>query len=103
MMKKKLLGILFGTSLVLAACGGNDGGGETSTEADPEKIVSQKCMSCHGENLDGGAGPKISDVGSRLSKDEILNVLEKGKGSMPPGIIEGEQAEAVAEWLANKK
>ncbi|MGE6754502.1 cytochrome c551 [Rossellomorea sp. NPDC071047] len=104
-MKKKLLGIVFGASLVLAACGG---GGEESTETssggvDPEKIVNNKCTSCHGGNLEGGMGPALNKIGADLNKDQILEVIQNGKGQMPAGLIEGEEAEAVAEWLANKK
>ncbi|WP_210367223.1 cytochrome c551 [Bacillus sp. REN3] len=103
-MKKKLLALLMGTSLVLAACGGGgDEGGKDTAGADPEKLFNQKCSSCHGGNLEGGAGPKLSDVGSRLSQEDIEKVIAEGKGSMPPKLLEGDDAKAVAEWLAEKK
>jgi cytochrome c551 len=105
-MKKKLLGILLGTSLVLAACGGDDGGDSKETSSggvDAEKIVNNKCTSCHGGNLEGGMGPALNDVGSRLDKDQILEIIQNGKGQMPADLVKGEEAEAVAEWLANKK
>ncbi|WP_079506709.1 cytochrome c551 [Mesobacillus jeotgali] len=105
-MKKKLLALLMGTSLALAACGGGGGGDEAGGDkagADPEKLFNQKCSSCHGGNLEGGVGPKLSDVGSRLSQDEIESVIANGQGSMPPKLLEGDDASAVAEWLANKK
>ncbi|MBT2693663.1 cytochrome c551 [Bacillus sp. ISL-55] len=103
-MKKKLLALLMGTSLALAACGGGgDEAGGDKAGADPEKLFNQKCSSCHGGNLEGGVGPKLSDVGSRLSQEEIESVIANGQGSMPPKLLEGEDASAVAEWLANKK
>ncbi|WP_226643280.1 cytochrome c551 [Mesobacillus subterraneus] len=103
-MKKKLLALLMGTSLALAACGGGgDEAGGDKAGADPEKLFNQKCSSCHGGNLEGGVGPKLSDVGSRLSQDEIESVIANGQGSMPPKLLEGDDASAVAEWLANKK
>ncbi|WHX40207.1 cytochrome c [Mesobacillus sp. AQ2] len=103
-MKKKLLALLMGTSLALAACGGGgDEAGGDKAGADPEKLFNQKCSSCHGGNLEGGVGPKLSDVGSRLSQDEIESTIANGKGSMPPKLLEGDDASAVAEWLANKK
>ena len=61
-------------------------------------------LSCHGQNLEGqGNFPALNDVGSRLSQDEILDVIENGRGAMPGGIISGDDAQAVAEWLAAKK
>ena len=103
-MKKKLLALLMGTSLALAACGGGgDEAGGDKAGADPEKLFNQKCSSCHGGNLEGGVGPKLSDVGSRLSQEEIESVIANGQGAMPPKLLEGDDASAVAEWLANKK
>lgn len=114
-MNKKLLAVIFVAGLMLTACGGagkeakpadtTTGTGTTDTASvDPEKIVNAKCTSCHGGNLQGqGSFPALADVGSRLSKDEILNVIENGRGAMPPGIISGEDADAVATWLSEKK
>lgn len=115
-MKKKLLTLLLGTSLVmgLAACGGgsntskndNKGNGtETAAAGDAQKIYNQHCSSCHGNNLEGKVGPKISDVGSRYSKEQILDILKNGKGNgaMPKGLISGDDADKVATWLAAKK
>ncbi|WP_211654638.1 cytochrome c551 [Planococcus alpniumensis] len=115
-MKKQLMTVLFGSVLVLGACGGGeetspeepaDTGGDTETETttvDAEAVIQQNCISCHGENLEGqGNFPALNDVGSRLSQEEILSVIQNGQGAMPPNIIEGEEAEAVAEYLANQK
>jgi len=112
-MKKQMMAILFGATLILGACGGEDttepeqapdeSGGET-TAIDAEQVVQQNCISCHGENLEGaGNFPSLNDVGSRLSQDEIRTVIENGRGAMPAGIIEGDEADAVAEYLANMK
>ncbi|KAB2336805.1 cytochrome c [Cytobacillus depressus] len=114
-MKKKLLAFLMGTSLVLAACGGgtakdknepatNKGGGETTAGAgDAQKMYDQKCSSCHGANLEGTVGPALNKIGSQLSKEDIENVIANGKGAMPKGLLQGDEASAVAEWLAAKK
>ncbi|WP_318615771.1 cytochrome c551 [Sporosarcina sp. YIM B06819] len=108
-MKRKLLAAIFGAVLVLGACGGNkaektpDTGGETAT-ADAEAIVNKSCIACHGSNLEGqGNAPALNDVGARMSEAEIHAVIEKGQGGMPGGIIKGEEATAVAKWLAEKK
>ncbi|MGD6967669.1 c-type cytochrome [Rossellomorea vietnamensis] len=118
-MKKTLMAFLLGSTLVLGACGNNDDtASEEASDAnnpqeaadsalgndiDPEKIVNQKCSSCHGGDLSGGMGPALKNIGSELSADEILSVIQNGKGAMPKNIIEGDEAEAVADWLANKK
>ncbi|MED1468638.1 MULTISPECIES: cytochrome c551 [Bacillus] len=120
-MKKKLLTLLLGTSLVmgLAACGGGSdtskdkdtttkttdtSGGGNDVAAAAEKITAQKCSSCHGENLKGAVGPNLTKIGSKYSKDQILDILKNGKsGGMPAGLISGDDADKVATWLASKK
>ncbi|MDQ0269075.1 cytochrome c551 [Cytobacillus purgationiresistens] len=114
-MKKKLLALLFGSVLVLAACGGGnndatedngtDNGGETTTAdaGDAEKLYEQSCISCHGGDLSGGAGPNLQEVGAKYSKDEILDIIENGKGAMPGNLLSGDEAAEVADWLAAKK
>ena len=120
-----------GSALVLSACGGGgeeepagepeengqeqpaenggepaeqpaeNGGGETAAQA--EQLYQQSCVSCHGQNLEGGVGPDLTTVGSRLSKDEIENIIVNGQATMPAGLLQGEEAAVVAEWLAAKK
>ncbi|MEW5322791.1 cytochrome c [Geobacillus thermoleovorans] len=111
-MKWKLAAMFLGVSLALAACGGggdnaggknggSNGGGDTAAAA--EQIFKQNCASCHGQDLSGGVGPNLQKVGSKYSKDEIKNIIANGRGAMPAGIIKGEDADKVAEWLASKK
>lgn len=110
--KKSLMALLIGSSVALAACGGGDDeagkdtnkdeGTETAS-AEGEQVYKQNCLSCHGENLEGQVGPALDKVGSKYSKDEILGIIKNGKGQMPPNVVEGADAEAVAEWLATKK
>lgn len=111
-MKKKLLALLMGTSLVLAACGGNEeaqepkeNGSETTTAdaGDTAKLFNNKCSSCHGQNLEGGVGPALDKIGAKLSPADIEKVIAEGKGAMPPGLLEGTEATQVATWLAEKK
>ncbi|MBB5326220.1 cytochrome c551 [Anoxybacillus tepidamans] len=107
-MKVKVVSLLLGTSLVLAACGGGNGasnnkdsGGSTASAA--EQVYQQSCASCHGQNLEGKIGPNLQKVGSKYSKDEIKQIIEKGRGGMPAGVIQGDDVDKVAEWLASKK
>lgn len=78
---------------------------DTASAGEAEKLFSQNCSSCHGGNLEGGVGPNLTKVGSKYSKDEILNIIEKGKGGgrMPAGLLKGADADAVATWLSGKK
>jgi cytochrome c551 len=105
-MKKSLLALIFGAGLVLAACGGgSDESTGDATKPEGEKITMQKCATCHGGNLQGmGNTPALNDVGSRLSEAEILDIIENGTSKgMPGGIVKGDEAKKVAEWLAQQK
>jgi cytochrome c551 len=102
-VQKKFLALLLGTGLVLAACGGGGDDQATSGTVDAEKITAQKCSTCHGGGLNGASAPKISDAGSRYTKEELEDIILNGKGGMPGGIIKGGEASAVAEWLSTKK
>jgi cytochrome c551 len=112
-MKKKLGVLLFGTSLVLAACGGGDSAekapeqeassGETASAESGEKLFLQSCAACHGQDLKGGAGPSLEQVGGKYSKEDIENIIVNGQGAMPKGVLKGEDASKVAEWLAAKQ
>lgn len=113
-MKKKLLALFMGSALVLGACGGGgntakDGGGTGGTAAPAtenaaaEGVYKQSCASCHGQNLEGGVGPNLTDVGSRLDAAAIEGIITNGQNAMPAGLIQGDDAKAVSEWLAEKK
>lgn len=113
-MNKKLLALFLGTSLVLAACGGDkadekpadkgDTGTTTTADAGEEaKLYENKCSGCHGGNLEGGVGPALDKVGSSLSKEEIEKIINEGKGAMPKGVIPAESSTKMATWLAEKK
>ncbi|AZU64899.1 hypothetical protein CHR53_08515 [Neobacillus mesonae] len=74
------------------------------TSADGEKVYQGTCAACHGGDLKGGVGPNLTKIGSELSKDDILNIIHKGKGQMPAQTqLSDADADAVATWLAAKK
>ncbi|MBA9026761.1 MULTISPECIES: cytochrome c551 [Bacillaceae] len=110
-MNKKLITLLLGTTLALAACGSNDNankptneGGTTTTSAgEADQIYKNKCSSCHGANLEGAFGPELKAIGSTLSKEDIETIIKEGKGGMPAKLIKEDQAAIVAEWLSEKK
>jgi cytochrome c550 len=76
-----------------------EGGTAEGGEFDPEGHYEQACISCHGGNYEGGAGPALTGVGDRYSKEEIKEILQNGKGAMPPGLVPAENQDAMAEWL----
>jgi len=109
-MKKAMLTLVFGSAIFLAACGGGGdknnatGNNDTAAEPDGKAIAMKSCVTCHGGELQGmGSAPALNNVGSRLSEEEILNVINNGRGAMPGGLIKGADAEAVAKWLATQK
>lgn len=120
-MKKWLMAVLLGTVLVLGACGGGgddaaddtsvNEGTDTEESADDatvdssaaEELYQQSCASCHANDLSGGVGPELTSIGSSMSAEEIEQVILDGVGSMPPGLLQGDDAKLVAEWLAEKK
>lgn len=76
----------------------------TSYDADAaESSYQQSCASCHGGDLEGISGPELTKIGASLSEDEILDAILNGRTGMPPGMLQGDEAENVAAWLADKK
>ncbi|MED1952384.1 cytochrome c [Brevibacillus nitrificans] len=104
----------------LSACGGgntaqppaNQPSTETPSTTAPsgsydaataEALFKNTCAGCHGQTLEGAVGPNLQKVGGQLNKDQILEILNNGKGAMPPGLVKGADAETLAAWLADKK
>lgn len=103
-MKKSMLALIFGSALVLAACGGGNKDESASTQSEGEKLVKTSCATCHGGNLQGvGNTPALDKIGAKYTEEQILNIILNGKGNMPPGMLKGEQAELAAAWLAEQK
>lgn len=104
-MKKLLTGILLLAVVIGVSACGNKQEETTAPEINAEFIVKAKCAMCHGQNLEGiGTAPKLADVGARLSKDDIANIIKNGGATMPPNLItDQKEIDAVAEYLAAKK
>lgn len=107
LVKKAMLTLVFGSAIFLAACGGGDetDSADQATTPDGEAIAMKSCVNCHGGELQGmGKTPALNNVGSRLSEAELLDIINNGTGNgMPPGLIKGDDAKAVAAWLATQK
>ncbi|MBM7097088.1 cytochrome c [Bacillus sp. H-16] len=83
---------------------GENGEAEEQEFDDPielgEHVYEQNCLSCHGGDLEGGSGPALND--GSYDQEAILTAIEEGPGSMPGGLVSGEEAEAVAEYILNE-
>ncbi len=71
-----------------------------------ESIFLVQCAPCHGTTGDGLSG-KAQDFGTRMTKAQILHVINNGQnqlgyqmGAMPPGMASGKDAEDIAAWIA---
>lgn len=83
---------------------GEDKGTE-KTEAvstKPEDIYKNTCIGCHGDSYQGGVGPALKGTG--LSKDDVKEIITKGRGNMPAQTsLKPEQVEAMAEFISKLK
>lgn len=71
-----------------------------------ESIFLVQCQQCHGATGDGLSG-RAHDFTARMSKDQILHVINNGQqqlnypmGAMPAGMASGADAEAIAAYIA---
>lgn len=70
-----------------------------------KELFTQNCKSCHtlaAVNAVGVTGPSLDDLGA-MSKERVLSAIKvggTGQGRMPAGLLEGDDAEAVAEYVA---
>lgn len=108
-MKKRLLILLIGASLVLAACGDDQASeagslGEANlTIEEVKSVYSQNCASCHGQILANGIPGDLDKIGAELSKEEIETTIRKGRGMMKGGLVEGNEAASLVDWLSTLK
>ena len=73
--------------------------------AEGRDLFRQTCSSCHSlaaNNARGVTGPNLDQIG-QVTKERIVKAIEvggTGQGRMPPRLLQGEDAEAVGEYLA---
>lgn len=70
-----------------------------------EEVVKATCISCHGDQLQGGMGPSLQQAGSEHDAEAIYSIVTKGRGQMPSfkEQLAPEEIANVAMWLAEKK
>ncbi|WP_419955568.1 c-type cytochrome [Neobacillus niacini] len=99
-MMKQLWIVLALLLLLLAGCSSNTADAKRPT--DGEGLYKFGCLSCHGENLEGLAGPPITNMKAKYSEEEMLKLLNDGAGMMPGGLLTEEEAQTVTMWLLEK-
>jgi cytochrome c553 len=78
----------------------------TATEETGKQLFIQNCKSCHtlaAVQAHGVTGPNLDEL-APLDKQRVLNAIKRGgtgTGRMPPGLLEGEDADAVATYVAD--
>ncbi len=80
-----------------------DGDAPTTVELDPEarSLFAETCGSCHtlsDAETSGAVGPLLDET--ELDSTGVAEVIENGRGAMPAGLLQGADAEAVAEYVA---
>ena len=80
-----------------------DGGDKAPVlDAAARELFSSKCGSCHtlaDAKTNGSFGPNLDDLAP--DQDTVRNQIENGGGGMPPKLLEGDDADKVAEYVAN--
>lgn len=68
-----------------------------------EQIYALNCAVCHGSNRTGvqhGANPSLVNIGERLDRDELYEVITAGRGVMPGfSYLNDEELDAIIEFL----
>ena len=108
-MKKLLTFLVIG--LMVYACGsGEDQKPKPTAQAAPKKIDGEKiyknyCVTCHGLYGDMGASGAHDLTTSKLSVEERVAVITKGRNTMTPfeGLLSEEKIKAVAEYSLKLK
>ena len=73
---------------------------ELSPEAEAGLVVfNQACTACHAEGGigDGPIGPNLE--GNGLTNEEIQNVINNGQGTMPGGLVTGQEFDDVVAYV----
>ncbi|MEC0239839.1 cytochrome c [Paenibacillus dokdonensis] len=113
-MRLPLFAVSIITVFILAACGSHSNQQNQTntavieTESDltaVDMLYKKNCLSCHAADLSGKVGPNLKEIGSKLSKEEIIERITLGRSGMPSfkNRLSEQDIEALGSWLADKK
>jgi mono/diheme cytochrome c family protein len=104
-----LLGILIPALVIAAGRSSDKAPGGVKLSASDERgreIFAERCATCHtlrAANAVGKVGPNLDQL--RPPKALILDAIQKGRargqGQMPAGLVDGQDAQDVANFVAN--
>lgn len=80
---------------------GNDVGAAEELDPEARDLFSTTCGGCHtlsDAGTTGSVGPNLDDT--ELDAAGVLEVIENGRGAMPAGLLDGEEAQSVADYVA---
>ncbi len=108
------------TALAFAGCGGDDeppgtgasgggtetaapesGGGGGDQAAQGKELFANTCGGCHtleDAGTNGEVGPVLDEV--QPDAERVKAAIESGPGTMPPNLLEGAEADAVATYVS---
>jgi|GEM_PF-335303 len=67
------------------------------------EIFEQHCAICHGQNREGkGTAPSLLSLGKRLSESDAMNILNAGRGGMPPVPISEEGRQPLLNFIFDR-
>jgi mono/diheme cytochrome c family protein len=76
--------------------------GQTTTgQTNGEQLFTSTCGSCHtlaAAGTSGTVGPNLDEL--KPTEQVVLNAIQTGPGTMPPGLYSGADAQAVAKYVA---
>ena len=106
-----VLTVALAVVVIVFALGGDDSepaaptAGAADPQADPQAVATfqDTCGTCHTLSVagtDGDVGPVLDDYA--YDRERVLTTIENGvDNQMPAGLLEGEDAEAVADLIAS--
>ncbi len=91
-------------TVAFAGCGGGDDSSDRTEQAasgEPKQVFASTCGGCHtlaDAGASGKIGPDLDDV--KPSAADVVNAIESGPGQMPPNLLQGTEAQEVADYVA---
>lgn len=105
--RRSLLYLFMLPVLVLSLSACEESAAELDHSAGALNLYKARCISCHGNELQGKMGPStnLQYIGRRLNEKEIIQQIHDGGAIMPAfaNKLTPNQIKQLAEWLAKKK